>query len=193
MLNCPLTMASFERALEQSLPIQKLGDVHLRYEQGLLCGETRPQGRSIGSQACLLLAGGAGALGTLLVLFVRAALSWSLLLAGAVAGLLLLAASLELKARSPRRFVLDFTAATLRLDYPHLARPVTKLVAFERVEGLRRRQVRAGYCLEVLYQDVSGAPQAGLLVGEVGAKDLILFERLYKLLEGALATKKVPV
>jgi hypothetical protein len=186
-------MASFEETLEQRLAVpREVGDVRLSYVGGMLLGQARSSGSRTIPQACLLGACGAGALGGLVVLFGGSAAA-GLLLGAVAAALLFLAAVLEQRARSPRRFVLNFETETLRLDYAKLARPATELLSFTKVEGLRAGEGRRGGRLEVDYQGEGGAARTRLLVDEVRPDELESFEQLKSLLEGALAQRAKPV
>lgn len=168
----------------------------LRYEASLLVGET-PPGRRTWRPTLLWLGGVSALLAALgLVVLGRDPLGSSALLA---LGALALAAGTWLgqRERRRRRFVLDFDACRLRLDFvsPIAGRPRTMVVHFDAVRAVDlRRQGDGRHCLTV---DFTPAPGSTLLLREVlvafiEAPQLEAARRLGRLLEGAFGLGAPP-
>lgn len=183
---------SFRQALADNPAPSTLGDVALRYEPSMLIGQTR-QGPLTWRPTALWVAG-LGLIATALPAS-RAESSWpTLALLSLSAGAFLASALRAAHERRKRGFVVNFSTATLRLDFvtPIAGRPRTLLVPFERVKAVGLMDQADGQqCLTVDFLEGEDVLREAL-AAFIPAGQLDAANRLLHVLEGAFGLGSIP-
>jgi hypothetical protein len=186
-------LARFADALDSNTAPSSLGDVTLRYEPSMLIGETRKPAPSIFPSLWWLLGLAlllAVACGTALELDLNLLILFAVLGASAIAW----AMRLGRAHTHQRRFILNFTTASLRLDFASLISgyPRTLVVNFEAVRVLTlASQVDGQLCLVVDFE-YQGRILEEVLAAYIPQAQRPQAERLERVLFGAFGLGGAP-
>jgi hypothetical protein len=176
---------SFEDALQNQLPPDRIGEVRLRFDENILIGAREPR-RGLWPEV-----GGVLALGAGIVAVVFLVQGGSLLAAGALALLSAALTGFSIAARGrlrgPTRFILNFATESLRLDAPdRLGRTVSEVVPFDSVRELTvvpTAPRHFGLLLE--YTDAAQTPRRAYLVQQSPAAEVEELRRAWRILRHA--------
>lgn len=173
----------FEEALLGHPLPRRVGDVSFRFEDNLLIGEGDRDRRADAVGQILWVGGIAAGLGCLVTL-VGGALSPAVVFGVAAAGCVVAAGFADQRARTRRRFVLNFEDETLRVDRWARLRPRTDRVPFDAVRAVELRPGPAGGALWVSLQHQEMNEEV-LFVRAIRGGDQDTAQRLRRILRGA--------
>jgi hypothetical protein len=185
---------SFADALVENRIPPQLGDIHLRYDEGRLVGESRPTSWTwrLVPELCLVAAAlcGVGSVGTLLSApsHLAAPVAWGLLAA------VLVGLGLRLEGRlARRRFALHFRTETLRLEHLTWAPGTTRthVIPFDdvtSVEAVPRGPGRRA--LVVTWRAAPDQPsRQAVLVEHIRPGEEETLQRVWRMLRNAFGLK----
>jgi len=182
----------FEQALAAHPAPTQLGDVALRYEPSLLIGETaaRP---GTSRPTALLTVGGAGLLGAV-VLVTQGWLWLAAFALGLAAAGFFGSVTLARHERRRRRFVLNFSTVSLRLDFVTalVGHARTLVVPFDAVTQVQLvEQTDGAHCVLVDFR-VGEALLREVLAAFISPDELGAARRFTRVLEGAFGLGSIP-